>query len=209
MEDNKKVNADIVQDDFEIYDSEFEFVIKEFCEKHGLDSANDVTQSQWNAILINANRAIFKNKVDLKERNYDRTCGILSNHNKYNYKLLLDILDNLYIKYCLEYSKEVSIMGFSFLTGCNDTTIQGWANNEPSSLSFEIYKKLRHYQEESLSNKLVSGKQNPVGTIAVLNHRFGWAENNNAPKVKQDIVVIADTKAKIKEFLLEEQEKKD
>lgn len=30
-------------------------------------------------------------------------------------------------------------------------------------------------REESLSNKLVDGKQNPVGTIAVLNRQFGWA----------------------------------
>ena len=30
-------------------------------------------------------------------------------------------------------------------------------------------------REESLSNKLIDGKQNPVGTIAVLNRQFGWA----------------------------------
>jgi hypothetical protein len=30
-------------------------------------------------------------------------------------------------------------------------------------------------REESLSNKLVDGKQNPVGVIACLNRQFGWA----------------------------------
>ena len=30
-------------------------------------------------------------------------------------------------------------------------------------------------REESLSNKLADGKQNPVGVIAILNRQYGWA----------------------------------
>ena len=30
-------------------------------------------------------------------------------------------------------------------------------------------------REESLSNKLADGKQNPVGVIAMLNRHYGWA----------------------------------
>ena len=47
--------------------------------------------------------------------------------------------------------------------------------NKLSTTASKIYKKLTQMREESLSNKLVDGKQNPVGTIAVLNRQFGWA----------------------------------
>jgi hypothetical protein len=30
-------------------------------------------------------------------------------------------------------------------------------------------------REESLSNKLADGKQNPVGVIAMLNRHYGWS----------------------------------
>ena len=29
-------------------------------------------------------------------------------------------------------------------------------------------------RDERLSNKLVTGKQNPVGVLGVLNHHYGW-----------------------------------
>ena len=99
-----------------------------------------------------------------------------SNYNMYNYDLVNDILD-YYIYICNLYNKEISIIGFSKLTNIDDETINLWGNdsNKLSSKSFGIYKKLCQMREESLSNKLVDGKQNPVGTIAVLNRQFGWA----------------------------------
>lgn len=66
-------------------------------------------------------------------------------------------------------------------------------------------------REESLSNKLVDGKQNPVGVIACLNRHYNWnspfvADANRQkrvgtdaelPKLAQnspDVVQIAQTK---------------
>ena len=68
-------------------------------------------------------------------------------------------------------------MGYSKLLGISNEIISMWGNdnNKLSSKSFGIYKKICQMREESLSNKLVDGKQNPVGTIAVLNRQFGWA----------------------------------
>ena len=100
-----------------------------------------------------------------------------SNYNMYNYDLLLDIADYYIYSMCMVYNKEVSIIGFETLTGVSQENIYNWANenNKLSSRGFKIYKKLTQMREESLSNKLVDGKQNPVGTIAVLNRQFGWA----------------------------------
>ena len=51
-----------------------------------------------------------------------------------------------------------------------------------SSRSFGIYKKLSQFREESLSNKLVTGKQNPVGILGVLNRHYQW----NMPGVSRE-----------------------
>ena len=49
----------------------------------------------------------------------------------------------------------------------------------------EIHKKLLKYNEESLENKLASGKANPVGVIAILNRRHGWASPYTADSNRQ------------------------
>ena len=40
-------------------------------------------------------------------------------------------------------------------------------------------------REESLSNKLADGKQNPVGVIAMLNRHYGWASPYTADSNRQ------------------------
>ena len=76
---------------------------------------------------------------------------------------------------CYEYSKEVSILGFSKLTGITKETIYTWLNGaELSRGTSAIAKKLNTEREESLSNKLVSSKGNPVGVLGILNRHYGW-----------------------------------
>ena len=52
-------------------------------------------------------------------------------------------------------------------------------------------------REESLSNKLSTGKQNPVGIMAILNHHYAWnmpgVRNENASKqalTSQDLPML-------------------
>jgi hypothetical protein len=77
----------------------------------------------------------------------------------------------------MRYNKEVSILGFTTLTGIDESIIYDWGNNSTklSTSSSKIYKKLSKMREESLSNKLADGKQNPVGVIAMLNRHYGWS----------------------------------
>ena len=42
--------------------------------------------------------------------------------------------------------------------------------------------KLSYFREESLSNKLADGKQNPVGILAILNRHYQW----NLPGVSKE-----------------------
>ena len=99
------------------------------------------------------------------------------------------------------YDKEISINGFTFLTGISQDCIYAWGNNtrELSKSGNEIYKKLNQYREESLSNKLVTGNKNPVGVIAVLNRQFGWASpytsdsrNQNKPLPANELPTLGN-----------------
>jgi hypothetical protein len=104
----------------------------------------------------------------------------------YNYNIINQLLD-YYIYLCSINNKEISIMGFSKLTGIDTDTINSWGNNENklSSSCSVIYKKLSQMREESLSNKLADGKQNPVGVIAMLNRHYGWASPYTADSNRQ------------------------
>ena len=101
--------------------------------------------------------------------------GNSSNNNAYDLDIINYICD-VYIDLCYEYDKEISILGFSKLTGINQDTFYDWGNgsSRPSSIGCEIYKKLSREREESLSNMLISGKRNPVGLLGALNRHYGW-----------------------------------
>ena len=162
----------------EVFENDIQMYLAMFCEENGIDDMKKESQSVWNGALRYIRRHVFNNKDLLKEPNniYNTNNSIASNYNMYNYELVNNICD-IYIDLCFINDKEVSILGFSNLTGIDNETINVWGNNDSklSTLSFGIYKKLSQFREESLSNKLVTGNKNPVGVIAVLNRQYGWA----------------------------------
>ena len=118
---------------------------------------------------------LWKEKRDgrFKDKNRKDNINIYNNNipstfNAYNYDTVNYICD-IYIDLCFINDKEVSIIGFSNLTGIDTELIYNWANENTklSTTSFNVYKKLSQFREESLSNKLVTGNKNPVGVIAV------------------------------------------
>lgn len=164
----------------EVFENDIELYLQEFADRDLIEDFKAVPQSVWNAALRYVQRHVFANKDQLKSKSniniYNN--NIPSNFNAYNYEIVNSICD-IYIDLCFRYNKEISILGFSNLTGIDNETINIWGNennsNRLSTLSFGIYKKLCQYREESLSNKLADGKQNPVGVIAMLNRHYGWS----------------------------------
>ena len=165
-----------------------------FCEENGIDDMKKESQSVWNGALRYIRRHVFSNKDVLKSKDniniYNN--NIPSTFNAYNYDTVNSICD-IYIDLCFINDKEVSIIGFSNLTGIDNETINVWGNNDNklSSLSFGIYKKLSQFREESLSNKLVTGNKNPVGVIAVLNRQYGWASPYTSDSNRQKRALTA------------------
>ena len=108
--------------------------------------------------------------------------------------MVLKVLDIYIYDMCMKYDKEVSVIGFSTLTGIDESVIYDWGNGSTklSTTSAKIHKKLSQFREESLSNKLVTGNKNPVGVIAVLNRQFGWASPYTSDSNRQKQALTAD-----------------
>lgn len=191
------VTIDVFENDIYLY-------LHMFQSEQNIEDMRTVPQSVWNACLMYIQRHVFFNRDILKQSsNIPNSNSIMdSNYNMYNYDLLYSILE-YYIYLCNIYNKEVSSMGYSKLIGISNEIISMWGNdsNKLSSRSFEIYKKLNQEREESLSNKLADGKQNPVGVIAILNKHYGW----NMPGVSRETtskqqMSLEDIKGKLAEL---------
>ena len=183
MERVTDANENIV----EVFENDIEYYLQEFAEKQNIDDFRSVPQSVWNGALRYVYKHVFKDSNILKcTTNTTLYSNIPSNHNMYNYDMVNYVL-NIYLDYCMNFNKEISILGFSNLTGIDNETINVWGdgNNKLSTAPFGIYKKLVTMREESLANKLADGKQNPVGVIAMLNRHYGWASPYTADARKQ------------------------
>lgn len=168
-----------INDGIEIYENAICEYLDQYIDTHEIEDMRREPQSRWNAALLYINKNYFKLHPDmLKSGNYSTgnlVYNNASNNNAYDLGVINNICD-VYIDLCYEYDKEISILGFSKLTGINQDTFYDWGNqsSRPSSLGCDIYKKLRQEREESLSNMLISGKRNPVGLLGALNRHYGW-----------------------------------
>lgn len=191
--------AQEVTDILEVYENDFDMYLHLFCEENNIDDLKKESQSIWNACLYYIYSHVFKGTNQLKSTKLYDNPLLKTNNNAYNYDLLLDIVDIYIYKLCMQYDKEVSLLGFSTLTGISNGTLIDWGNNRNklSNGGYEIYKKLMTFNEESLSDKLVTGKQNPVGVIAVLNRRHGWASPYTSDSNRQRTALTADQLPKL------------
>lgn len=186
----------------EVFENEIDEYLHLFMDEQGIDDLRSVPQSVWNGALRYVYNHVFKpNPSILKcHDNYNiNNNNIPSNCNMYNYDLLLEIADYYIYSMCMVNNKEVSILGFITLTGIDESIVYDWGNNvnKLSTTASKIYKKLTQMREESLSNKLADGKQNPVGVIAMLNRHYGWASPYTSDSNKQKSSLTADELPKL------------
>lgn len=182
------------QQSIEIYDNEIMAQLSIFCEENGIEDMKKESQAVWNSALYFIYKNVFKGGVLKSTVNYNLNSNkIPSNCNSYDYDKCMDVL-NIYIyDLCMRYDKEVSVIGYTTLTGIPDSIIYNWRDgNKLSPVASDIYKKLAKYREESLSDKLVTGSKNPVGVIAVLNRQFGWASPYTADSNRQKQALTVD-----------------
>jgi hypothetical protein len=175
-------------EEMQIYDDVFQELIDQFCIDNNIDDMRTASQSVWNSCLRNIYKHLFKNSDVLRSKERRETAiNTMSNDNAYDLDKVSELLDIYIYDLCMRYDKEVSIIGFTTLTGINQDTIYNWSvnsgnGNKLSQSRFEIYKKLNQFREESLSNKLATGNKNPVGILAILNRHYSW----NLPGVSKE-----------------------
>lgn len=182
-----EIVTDANENILEVFENDIEYYLQEFCDKQNIDDLRSVPQSVWNGALRYVYNHVFKpnNHILRSNTNYNINNNIIpTNCNMYNYDTVLQLVDYYIYNMCMVNNKEVSILGFSSLTGIDESVIYDWGNNcnKLSTSASEIYKKLSHYREESLSNKLADGNKNPVGILAILNRHYQW----NLPGVSKE-----------------------
>ena len=174
----------------EVFENDLDKYLHLFCSENDIDDMKKESQAVWNSCLRYIYKNVFKGKDLLKDKtlyNINNNCIMNSTYNSYDYDIVLNLLDIYVYDMCMKYDKEVSILGFSTLSGIDDSTIYNWGNNKGnsdklSSKGFDIYKKLNQFREESLSNKLATSNKNPVGVLAILNRHYQW----NLPGVSKE-----------------------
>lgn len=172
----------------EVFENDMQLHLTMFCEENHIKDMKEESQAVWNSCLRYIYKHVFKGGVLKQRKCIDNPNGTMrSTYNSYDYDMVLDVLDIYIYDMCMRYNKEVSVIGFSTMTGIDESVIYDWGNESTklSTKSTQIYKKLYHYREESLSNKLATGKQNPVGVIAILNRQYGWASPYTADSNRQ------------------------
>lgn len=188
----------------QIFENDIEMYLEMFREEQGIDDLRTIPQSVWNAALMYIRRHVFADSNILKltgklpgynNNDYEDQHNNInkSNCNAYDISKVNAVCD-YYIYLCMLYAKEVSIIGFSNLTGIYTQTIHQWGNDERklSKSGLDLYKKLTEFNEESLSNILISSTRSPVGPIAALNRRHGWASPYTSDSNKQKQALTGD-----------------
>lgn len=175
--------------DLEYYCNRIDDTITEFCLEYNIQDLETSTQNKWNACIKYIYNHVFK-PID-KTLLRDSKCNSIIDYN--NIELLNGLLEH-YIYLCNLYSKAVNITSFCSLIGISRTLIYDWSIGKARELSpaFScIYKTLDKAREESLSDLLISGKKQPIGLLAVLNHEKGW----NLPGSSKEVVHISAKEA--------------
>ena len=182
-------------DKLEYYCNRIDDAINQFCVEEEIDDLKSETQNVFNACIKYIYKMVFK-PVD-KSLLRDSKCNSVIDYNDID--LLKGILE-YYIYICDKYSKAVNVISFGNLIGLSRSVLYDWSNGDVRKLNSEfsdIYKILDAERERTLSDLLISGKKQPIGLLAVLNHEKGWNLPGSSREVvhisaKEDAKAIAD-----------------
>jgi len=180
--------------DIEYIKNRIDSAIDCFCDDYNIQDLKTETQNVFNGCLRYIYNHVFKANNKLKQDDRSKTLIDIN-----NIDIIIDVL-NYYIYLCDVYSKAISIQGFSVLTGIDYSIIYDWKNGVHRRLNpkyADIYKTLDAERERSLADILLSGKKQPIGVLAVLNHEKGW----NLPGASREVkhVVTSESPQQIAE----------
>lgn len=166
----------------EIYENDFEVAIDEACRKYGIEDLVKEGQTRWKAVMHYVGKRVFPDTKILKDRKNIILEGnsIPTNNNRYDYNIL-NILCDYYINLSRRYNKLISTVAFSELVNINTDTVDRWRDEDPSTATFGIWKKLQGNREDSLKDKALDNG-NVMGVFQVGRREYQW----DMPGVRED-----------------------
>ena len=169
----------------EVYLSEVHACLAQYMEDRGIENMEKESQNKWSAAMRYVGQHVFKGTQKLKEKPTIVREGFsgVTNDNAYDLDKVNALVD-YYVNLCYEYDKEVSMNGFSFISGIPPEILTVWSGvytdgygniRKTGEAGLRIIRKLKSNNEESLSGMLISGgKRSPVGILGALNRKHGW-----------------------------------
>lgn len=166
----------------EIFENDFEFAISEACAKYNIDDLLEASQRQWKSVMRYVGKRVFPDTKILRDKSTVWLDGnkIPTNNNRFDYNII-NILCDYYMDLSDRYNKLISAEAFSLLLNIPRETIGTWRDEEPSTMRFCIYKKLKDFRLECIKdNSFDNG--NVTGTMYVGNVEYG----TNLPGVSRE-----------------------
>lgn len=119
----EKIQPEILKagEDFEYWKNRINECISSYEIDNGV-SVRDIKKVQWNAVLIYIYNHVFKRAADPKTNSRKSII-------KYSDIQFLNSLCDYYIYICLSNNKDVSVNGFSYMTGIPLSTLGKWKNS--------------------------------------------------------------------------------
>lgn len=138
----------------------------------GYENFSYIKPLQWNYVLMEIYDKVFKKNPLILHVN-DRL------NNQYDYRKVLAIY-NIFKSLCTKYNQEINQNRFLYFTGIDKQSLYNWDNSgKVKSQGFDLLAIIRNDTEQSMSEMLGDKGVNALGTIAKLNHYFGWREDGN------------------------------
>ncbi len=167
----------------DIFENDIDKYITMYCEKCNISDLTKESQNRFTGLLGYLQQKVF--------RHYNFYSNI--NPKWIDYKKLFPVLD-FYIHLCDEYDKMVSSYGFSRMIGIDENTLYFTDYRDRASADgVKILKRLNAERERTLSERLASGKVNPVGVLGCLNHWHGWSGVGNMTENREKQVATLET----------------
>ena len=147
-------------------------IVTNYCSRHNIDES-DIYPSIWADIITELNIVLFApcNRVLKKDNPL---------YNDYDISKVEYVYNNIYKRLCNSHCQEVTLKGFTDMTGIGKQTLYDWASGSLSSQRSDLHEKIMRDNEESLFNLMKDRRYNPMKILPKLNKVHHW----NMPGVK-------------------------
>ena len=130
---------------------------------------NNIYPAIWNDIIDEINEVIFSRNPQLLK-------DIPAMYNAYNKEKVLYIY-KIYKRICNSHCQEVTLKGFTDMTGIDKQTVYNWktdSEDKLSGVSFDLHEKIMEDNEQSLEAMLHDRRYNPMKVLPSLNKKHQW-----------------------------------